>query len=152
MKAGEWKDKNTRLMRFSYGNTHEMVQDPKIFNEEYDLKLEHRWCMFVSLNWNTKETARFIKSVTYHLHPTYKQSKIKITESPFLLSRVAWGYFEVKMVIEFQPSTGLGSKVLLKHMLKFEGKGQTQSFLIEVVDACKDKALDKSKLTKKIAR
>ena len=51
--------------------------------------------MFVSLNGNPEETQRYIKSVTYHLHPTFRPNKIKVTEAPFLLSRLGWGYFEV---------------------------------------------------------
>ena len=89
--------------------------------------------MFVSLNGNPEETQRYIKSVTYHLHPTFKPNKIKVSEAPFLLSRVGWGYFEIEMDIEFQPSTGLGVKQLC-HMLDFNDKGNTQSILLEVSD------------------
>ena len=57
--------------------------------------------MFLCLNGSTEETSKYIKSVTYHLHPTFKPPKIVVTEAPFLLSRVGWGYFEVTMDIEF---------------------------------------------------
>lgn len=89
--------------------------------------------MFVSLNNNPDETQKYIKSVTYHLHPTFRQNKIKLTEAPFLLSRVGWGTFDIQMDIEFQPSTGLGTK-RLTHELTFEEKGLTQSILLEVSD------------------
>ena len=94
-------------------------------------KLSHRWSMFASLSTGVKDTAKYIKSVTYHLHPTYAKPVIKVTEAPFLLTRVSWGYFEVKMVIEFQRSTGLKTKELT-HMLHFDGDGHTRSFLLEV--------------------
>ena len=87
--------------------------------------------MFVSLNGNPEETSKYIKSVTYHLHPTFRPNKIKVTEAPFLLSRLGWGWFEVEMDIEFQPSTGLGTK-RLAHMLDFDRNGKTQSMLLEV--------------------
>ena len=57
--------------------------------------------MFVAFNDNKDETSRYIKSVTYHLHPTFTPSKIKVTEAPFLLSRLGWGYFNVEMDVEF---------------------------------------------------
>ena len=78
-----------------------MVKNPKTWNDDKSKKLMHRWCMYLSLANDVNETSKFIKSVTYLLHPTYKVNKIKITQPPFLLSRVAWGYFEVGMQIEF---------------------------------------------------
>ena len=99
------------MVKFSFGNTHEEVKNPKPAKSGGPgTKNSHRWCMFVSLNGNPEETQRYIKSVTYHLHPTFKPNKIKVSEAPFLLSRVGWGYFEIEMDIEFQPSTGLGVK------------------------------------------
>ena len=87
--------------------------------------------MFVSLNGNPEETQKYIKSVTYHLHPTFRPNKITVTEAPFLLSRLGWGWFEIEIDIEFQPMTGLGTK-RLTHMLEFDGTGRTQSLLLEV--------------------
>ena len=78
--------------------------------------------MFVCLNNDKDATSKFIKQVTYHLHPTFKPAVITVTDPPFLLSRVGWGYFEITMVVEFQPWTGLGTKKLT-HELSFEGKG-----------------------------
>ena len=66
--------------------------------------------MFVSLNGNIEETSQYIKSVTYKLHPTFKPNVIKVTEAPYLLSRVGWGSFAVEIDVEFHPSTGLGTK------------------------------------------
>ena len=56
--------------------------------------------MYLSLN-TVAETAKYIRSVTYHLHPTFKPNIIKVTEAPFLLSRVGWGTFEIDMDVEF---------------------------------------------------
>ena len=124
-----------QLIKFAYGNTHEEVKQPEKENTN-----THRWCMFVSLNGSPEETNKYIKSVTYHLHPTFRQPKIKVSEAPFLLSRLGWGWFEVEMDIEFQPSTKLGTK-RLKHMLEFDGNGKTQSILLEVQSNDKDQAL-----------
>ena len=87
--------------------------------------------MFVAFNDNKDETSRYIKSVTYHLHPTFRPSKIKVTEAPFLLSRLGWGYFNVDFDVEFQDWTKLGT-VSMEHMLSFNNKGHTQSILLEV--------------------
>ena len=97
--AGEWLG-NMRLVKFAFGNTHEDVVNPKASRSNPNTKNTHRWCMFVSLN-SPEETTRYIKSVTYHLHPTFKPSKIKVSEAPFLLSRIGWGLFDIEMDIEF---------------------------------------------------
>ena len=58
--------------------------------------------MYITLNSEqTNETAKFIKSVTYHLHPTFKPSVIKVEQPPFLLSRIGWGYFDIDFDVEF---------------------------------------------------
>ena len=57
--------------------------------------------MFVALNNDKEQTQKYIKKVTYHLHPTFKPNKIEIVQAPFLLARVGWGYFEIEMDIEF---------------------------------------------------
>ena len=98
--AGEWLA-NKRLVKFSFGNTHEEVANPKKARSDASKTNTHRWCMFMSLSNDVEESAKFIKSVTYHLHPTFKPSKIKVSEAPFLLSRLGWGYFEIEMDIEF---------------------------------------------------
>ena len=92
--AGEWLG-NMRLVKFAFGNTHEEVKNPKQSQSNSQTTNNHRWCMFVSLNNNPDETQKYIKSVTYHLHPTFKVNKIKLTEAPFLLSRVGWGTFDI---------------------------------------------------------
>ena len=120
-----------KLLRFAFGNTHEEVKNPKPSRSNVQLKNSHRWAMFVAFNDNKDLTANYIKSVTYHLHPTFTPSKIVVSEAPFLLSRVGWGSFEIAMDIEFQPWTNLGV-LPLEHMLSFSNKGHTQSILLEV--------------------
>ena len=76
--------------------------------------------------------------MTYHLHHTYRDPVVKITEPPFLLSKIAWGYFEIRFEIEFKPETGLKKKNLV-HMLDFNGGGRTRSILLEVQDTGSEK-------------
>ena len=87
--------------------------------------------MFAALNTGLLETARFIKSVTYHLQSTVTNSAVIVTEPPFMLERLGWEEFEVRMVIEFQPWTGMGPRELY-HMLGFKGGGTQRCFLLEV--------------------
>ena len=131
---GEW-NKATSLLKISFGNTHEDVRNPR---KDGGHTMSHRWCMFLSVNESPVTTRKYIKSVTYHLHPTYRVNKIKVNEAPFLLSRVAWGYFEVCAEIEFQPQrdpkTGKqkSQTACLYHMLSFDGNGKTKGLFVEV--------------------
>ena len=72
-----------------------------------------------------------IKCVTYHLHPTFTPSVIKVKQAPFLLSRIGWGYFDVEIEIEFHEKTGLPLKKLT-HELSLEGDGKQTFFEIEI--------------------
>ena len=112
------------MLRFAFGNTHEDVKNPKAVNGDETLKNSHRWAMFVAFNDNKDLTAKYIKSVTYHLHPTFRVNKIKVSEAPFLLSRVGWGYFTIQMDIEFQAWTKQ-PVMRLEHELCFDNKGHT---------------------------
>ena len=129
---GKWVG-SKRLLRFAFGNTHEDVINPKPANSDKTLKNSHRWAMFVAFNDNADITSKYIKSVTYHLHPTFHVNKIKVTEAPFLLSRVGWGWFTVEFDIEFQPWTKLPT-MRMEHDLCFNNKGHTQSIMLEVED------------------
>ena len=100
IKTGKWRG-DKRPIRFAFGNTHSDVKNPKSSISKPKEKNCHRWVMFVCLNNDKEATQKIIKSVTYHLHPTFKPSVIKVDEAPFLLSRIGWGYFDVEMEIEF---------------------------------------------------
>ena len=96
---GVWR--GTKIpMRFAYGNTHEDVINPKqAGNTEH--KNSHRWGMFLTLNNDTASTNKYIKSVTYRLHPSFTPNVIKLDKAPFLISRIGWGYFDIIVDVEF---------------------------------------------------
>ena len=94
--AGQWRGEK-KAIRFAFGNTHSIV------DKTGKTKNNHRWTMFVALNGDNAQTAKYVKSVTYHLHPTFKVNKIKLTEAPFLLARVGWGWFDIQIDIDVWP-------------------------------------------------
>lgn len=67
----------------------------------------------------------------YHLHPTFKPPVIEVNQAPFLLSRVGWGYFDLKIDVHFADWTKLGKKRLV-HELCFDGNGNTQKFDLDI--------------------
>ena len=120
---GLWTGNKT-FLRFCFGNTHEDVANPKPSRSDPKMKNSHRWAMFMSLNDNIEETGKYIKRVTYFLHPSFKPNKFVIEHAPFILSRVGWGFFSVQMVVEFQDHMNI-PPMPLEHMLDFNGKGKT---------------------------
>lgn len=87
--------------------------------------------MFLALTLSKELTSQIVESVTYKLHPTFRPSVIKVTEYPFILSRVGWGYFTLDMDIEFKQWTGL-KQMSLEHELSFERDGSSGSFVVEI--------------------
>lgn len=98
------------------GNYHNLESDSNDNNK-------HRWTMFVR-----SSKPNVIKSVVFHLHPSFSPSSVKVTSaSPdannkypnsqeFVLTRLGWGTFEVGVEIELMNS----KKVECKHMIRFD--------------------------------
>jgi predicted house-cleaning noncanonical NTP pyrophosphatase (MazG superfamily) len=101
IKEGEWFGEGSKIVKLRIGNQYESIKNPKMWDKTGNYPLEHRWAMFISLDNDNRLTRKFIKSVTYKLHPTYKISSIKVSEPPFLLSRTAYGWFNIECHIEF---------------------------------------------------
>ena len=87
----EWVGRK-KLMRFSYGNTYERLEDGALaFPEDSSCKLtlRHGWAMFVILTEDRSKTEGYIKSVTYHIpqvdrmkgEPLYDEEREKVTVS-----------------------------------------------------------------------
>ena len=147
--AGEWLGLK-QLLKFSYGNTHEIVKNPKPARSNPKKKNSHRWCMFISINNSPEETTKYIKQVTYHLDPTFKPSRITVKEAPFLLSRVGYGTFDIEMDITFQPLTGLRTK-RLEHEISFDGDGKNAAIFLEVDQAKNAKGSSTVAIAKSLA-
>ena len=128
IQQGQWRG-NRKSVFISVGNTHEKVENPKPASDSKNVNA-HRWAMFVCLsNGKKEETGNYVESVTYHLHPTFKPSVIKVTQAPFLLSRIGWGYFEMEIDIVFKKSTCL-APMKVTHELSFEQAEKKSQFEI----------------------
>ena len=111
------------LLRVVYGNTHELVENPRTFKGHV---MSHRFGMFFTINESIQHTLRYVRSVRYHLHPSFKHSEVKRSQWPFEFTGDAWEEFEVGIEIEFNVLKKVGSgkrnlyhKAFLKHRLDF---------------------------------
>lgn len=130
VKAGLWRGNKVSL-KFLFGNLHSLEKNPKPSVSDPSKQNVHRWMMYVSLAVDKEQTGKFIESVKYFLHPTFRPSEIVVNQHPFILSRIGWGYFEVEMEIRFKPWTKI-PVMKLAHMLSFENGGSSAAFFIEV--------------------
>ena len=151
--AGEWAI-DLKSVLFSIGNTHEDVKNPKPANSNKEVKNSHRWTMYVSMaNGNAEESNAYIKSVTYHLHPTFKPAVVKVTQAPFLIARVGWGYFDIKVVVEYHPQYKLKNETF-EHELNFNQPNTCRNVVVEVspeVEAKMKTGLGAAEVQKKMA-
>jgi transcription initiation factor IIF auxiliary subunit len=126
---GLWAGENNQIMKLVIGNNYEKVTNPKTRSADGKHICSHRWAIFLSIDNDASLTKRFIKEVKYVLHPTYKVNKYTLTEAPFLLSRVAYGSFNVEVTVVFQQWTKQ-KPLKLNHMLEFvEGGKKSHRFI-----------------------
>ena len=128
--AGLWIS-DRKLIKFQYGNLHSREKAPKVSRSDPTKKNMHRWMMYVSFTADKELTDKFVESVTYHLHPTFKPSVVKVTNKPFILSRLGWGYFEVHLEVQFKAWTKIPN-MKLDHMLSFDKDDTSSYFFVEV--------------------
>ena len=118
MDIGQWesnKESNKDKFRLVFGNQYEPYDDPLV---------KHRFSMFFSIDNNIDLTFKYLRSVTYHLHPFYgEKAKQVLFEPPFLLTRLTPAPFIVLCVVAFQPWTCM-SDIVLRHPLKLEEQGK----------------------------
>ena len=62
------------LLRVVYGNTHELVENPRMFKGHV---MSHRFGMFFTINESIQHTLRYVRSVKYHLYPSFKFSEVR---------------------------------------------------------------------------
>ena len=80
-KAGEWY-RNKRTIKCLFGNIYEKLtgnQARVVTVNGVRKRLENRWSMFAMLEADNASTDGILKSVTYHLNPTFRNAVNKVT-------------------------------------------------------------------------
>ena len=77
------------------------VKNPKGTYNSEKFKTGYRWQMFFSLNNDPRLTRKYIHSVEYKLHPSYRIRRMTVTEPPFFMCRSDYGSFVVAAVVHF---------------------------------------------------
>jgi transcription initiation factor IIF auxiliary subunit len=76
------------------GNTHEKINT--------DSDNSHKWVMYVKAA-DGVNLESYIETVEFHLHPTFTPPSYTVTKPPYSISRLGWGTFTVKVIINWKP-------------------------------------------------
>ena len=121
---------NEVIIKFTYGNTHEIVKNPGLNRTEKHLR-KHRWRVYVEPFKKRYDINMLIDKVRFELHETFTR-KVKICQkSPFSYKCVGWGSFMLPIDIHFKKWVGLG-KITIDHDLVFKNKGVRQLYKLRV--------------------
>ena len=79
IQAGKWEE---HKLTFTYGNTYEYDEIGRPAVSSKTKMNNHRWTMFIACNELRKDkdmTDMVVKSVTYHLHETFRPNIVQVT-------------------------------------------------------------------------
>ncbi len=117
-----------KKIKILFGNRHELITNPKQSRSNSECVNKHRWTCFVEIA-GEPDASKLIKKVIFGMHPTFGCSEVNVTQSPFRISRIGWGTFEIPIKIYFHQSKQV---VNLSHYLSFDGEGKTSVYILKV--------------------
>lgn len=82
------------ILSLKYGNRHRAVSAGS--------RSSHEWDFYVTLG-SPELDARFIQSVTVHLHPTFRPARVHMEHPPFSVRRLGWGVFIIRADVILKP-------------------------------------------------
>lgn len=119
-------NKPTLNKKIEIGNEHtELTGAPQTSLPVRGQTAQHKWKMFV----RGENLDDIIEKVIFELHPTFQPPKVTLTQSPFEVERVGWGYFDVTVKIYFKPEAKK-TPCEFVHTLCFEGNGKSKEIVI----------------------
>ena len=115
-------EKDYIKLRINYGNSWEKVDHPKTDN---------KWTATVKLS-DANLAAKYIKYVEFEVHPTYAGDHIiKKVNHPFVLQRLAWGYFNLPIKIYWTDIVD-STPLVIDHMLVFREEGSYANKIVKL--------------------
>ncbi|CAI6339555.1 unnamed protein product [Periconia digitata] len=109
-------------MTIVLGNTHRLVEP----QPDYGLGNKHIWSFYLRASGE-----EIIQEVKVHLHPTFVPSELRLTSSPYRVTRIGWGIFMIRVTIVLKPGylwqNGNGRSLKIGWKLDFNGFGSSAS-------------------------
>ena len=82
------------LIQIEFGNRHELVEDPQPVLQSEEISNQHSWTVFLKTA-DEGLSEKIIEKVVFGLHPTFYPPLISVKDTPFELTRIGWGIFEI---------------------------------------------------------
>jgi transcription initiation factor IIF auxiliary subunit len=130
-KIVEVRKKDTEFIKLKliYGNLHKLVANPRKSKNSPAEENKHKWTMFVkTLDF---DCSKIIRKVTYGLHPSFGAPQVEVKTSPFELTKIGWGTFDIPIKIEFCSWLKL-KPVELNHYLSFNNHRESNVHIIKL--------------------
>jgi len=117
-------------IRIIYGNTHELVKDPKPSKSNRETQNKHKWGCYVKIDGD--ESNKIIKKVVFGMHPTFGCTEVVVTKAPFEIRRIGWGTFDIPIKVYLDK---VKEPVEFTHELSFNGAGVSKIYNYKIPKA-----------------
>ena len=118
-------------IKLSYGNTcRPTYPGVKELTKEQE-KHAYTWSAFVETGLGRAESEKLIKSITFKLHPTFKNPIRTVSKFPFQITTNGWGMFDLPITINWQPELNV-LPLKLNFCISFEDEGVTHSYIAKI--------------------
>ncbi|KAL9657559.1 hypothetical protein ABK040_000986 [Willaertia magna] len=111
--------------KFFIGNLHSLVSR----EEEGDSNI-HKWTFFVRGEDQNDDLEEFIDHIKVDLHPTFRPPTIILRNQPYVVTRLGWGYFTIRIKIYFKQQWHK-PPFDYSHTLSFDGNGDMNEVELE---------------------
>eukprot|EP00741_Cyanophora_paradoxa_P021175 tig00021339_g20438.t1 len=123
----------TQTLLLQVGNFHQML--PQGQGTPGNV---HQWACFVRLSDGPhgipdERVPDYIARVDFLLHPTFRQRLVSLSDPPFVVQRVGWGYFSIPITVHFAPRWRMPPARYV-HTLSFDGEGSLAEYEVEFVE------------------
>jgi hypothetical protein len=133
MKKIRAEEAKTIKLKIRYGN-HSWLTFPNIKEENmtaFQLKHQYTWKAFVDLGMTRIETEKYIKSVVFQLHPTFKNPIREVKKFPFGIKTNGWGTFDLLITIHWQDQIK-AEPLKLNHYVSFDLKKDESCYTVKL--------------------
>ncbi|KAL4485749.1 hypothetical protein ABPG72_012289 [Tetrahymena utriculariae] len=119
-------------LTLQYGNTHEIISNPKPSRSNPNIMNSHRWKCFLKVIPSQGVPQDYIEKVEFQLHETFQNPLITCHNAPYEYTTSGWGCFPIPIKIYWKISTGISTPTKLVWDLQFESPLQQKTHEIKI--------------------
>ena len=127
------KDEESKMIKIKikYGNTCKETYPGVEQLTKQQEKHQYTWTAFVDFGLSRQEVEKIVQSVTFKLHPTFKNPVRTVLKSPYTLTTNGWGMFDLPIIINWKPQLKL-EPLKLNHYISFDDNGASSTYSLKI--------------------